>query len=331
MISLVCSNCQSSFEIDDGFAGGVCRCAACGTIQTVPTKEQIARGEADGASNVIFKRPDASNDTSRTLEQLSDAVTGSGLAGSGLHHRAGARPARGASADAAKSNDAASKAKWAFVAAGVCAAVAAIALVYAMTRSGSGTTKAPVVDPAVDLGKTPSTQNPRFAEIELPGSSTVIFLVDRGDATRNMLTDIRRLILRDLATLGATRRYQVIFWAQGDDVLAIPDSPLTASQINIDQLSTQWSDIPQGRSTQIGSSLSRALASSPSDVVVITGKGWQLDDAFADEVLGLRKQSSVRIHSVSIGDDSAPLRKIAETTGGAYRVYSADRFKQLGR
>lgn len=36
MISLTCTSCQKVLEIDDAFAGGVCRCQHCGTIQTVP-------------------------------------------------------------------------------------------------------------------------------------------------------------------------------------------------------------------------------------------------------------------------------------------------------
>lgn len=36
MISLTCTSCKRSLEIDDAFAGGVCRCQFCGTIQTVP-------------------------------------------------------------------------------------------------------------------------------------------------------------------------------------------------------------------------------------------------------------------------------------------------------
>ena len=36
MISLTCTSCKRGLEIDDAFAGGVCRCQFCGTIQTVP-------------------------------------------------------------------------------------------------------------------------------------------------------------------------------------------------------------------------------------------------------------------------------------------------------
>jgi hypothetical protein len=36
MISLTCTSCKKVLQIDDAFAGGVCRCQYCGTIQTVP-------------------------------------------------------------------------------------------------------------------------------------------------------------------------------------------------------------------------------------------------------------------------------------------------------
>jgi len=42
MISITCTNCQSVLTIDDAFAGGVCRCQFCGTIQTVPSKAEAA-------------------------------------------------------------------------------------------------------------------------------------------------------------------------------------------------------------------------------------------------------------------------------------------------
>jgi hypothetical protein len=45
MISLSCTNCKSVLEIDDAFAGGVCRCTHCGTIQTVPAH---LKGNASG-------------------------------------------------------------------------------------------------------------------------------------------------------------------------------------------------------------------------------------------------------------------------------------------
>src|SRR2546425_1260902 len=47
MISLTCTSCKKVLEIDDAFAGGVCRCRHCGTIQTVPST--LKRGARPGA------------------------------------------------------------------------------------------------------------------------------------------------------------------------------------------------------------------------------------------------------------------------------------------
>src|SRR4051812_17433476 len=78
MITLVCTKCGNTLRVDDGFAGGVCRCSACGTIQTVP-----ARGQStDAGGQAIFER--ATRGTSKDLEALSEIVTSSGLVGSGM-------------------------------------------------------------------------------------------------------------------------------------------------------------------------------------------------------------------------------------------------------
>lgn len=37
MIRLTCRKCRAGLELDDAFAGGVCRCQHCGAIQTVPS------------------------------------------------------------------------------------------------------------------------------------------------------------------------------------------------------------------------------------------------------------------------------------------------------
>src|SRR3954465_1249324 len=48
MISLTCTSCQTTLSIDDAFAGGVCRCQHCGTIQTVPVRLKRAAANTPG-------------------------------------------------------------------------------------------------------------------------------------------------------------------------------------------------------------------------------------------------------------------------------------------
>src|SRR5271170_7419384 len=72
MIQITCTSCKRVLSIDDAFAGGVCRCQFCGTIQTVP-----ARGSAQKAAAGAAKGP-------KTLfENKARGVSGVG-SGSGL-------------------------------------------------------------------------------------------------------------------------------------------------------------------------------------------------------------------------------------------------------
>jgi hypothetical protein len=86
MITLPCTSCQRVLQIDDAFAGGVCRCQHCGTIQTVPAKSKSsggapsaktlyqkyagAGGQPDGAGNsgpTRAAQPNAPSSARRTV------------------------------------------------------------------------------------------------------------------------------------------------------------------------------------------------------------------------------------------------------------------------
>jgi len=67
MISLTCTSCKRGLEIDDAFAGGVCRCQHCGTIQTVPA----ALKQGGRPSTPIGKSPTVQ----KTLYQKQSAAT----------------------------------------------------------------------------------------------------------------------------------------------------------------------------------------------------------------------------------------------------------------
>jgi hypothetical protein len=58
MISLTCTSCKKVLEIDDAFAGGVCRCQHCGTIQTVPSslKKVIRPGSPGVGAKTLYQR-----------------------------------------------------------------------------------------------------------------------------------------------------------------------------------------------------------------------------------------------------------------------------------
>jgi hypothetical protein len=80
VISLNCTSCQKALEIDDAFAGGVCRCQYCGTIQTVPAKLKNPQAAAPAGKTLYQKKVRAPGQSGTGLEDLADAVaTSSGL------------------------------------------------------------------------------------------------------------------------------------------------------------------------------------------------------------------------------------------------------------
>src|SRR5690348_1352971 len=93
MISISCTKCDALLTMDDAFAGGVCRCQYCGTIQTVPSHLKEPDGAAAqkaGTVKTLYQNQSRSGTMgtgqSSGLDELAQAVagSGSGLAGSGL-------------------------------------------------------------------------------------------------------------------------------------------------------------------------------------------------------------------------------------------------------
>src|SRR3954471_4025729 len=99
MIQLNCTNCKALLTIDEAFAGGVCRCRHCGTIQTVPKHlkqngdgagssgvlAQAASGSKSKAPKSLYKKRSTVAETPGTgLDDLAEIVASSGLSSSRL-------------------------------------------------------------------------------------------------------------------------------------------------------------------------------------------------------------------------------------------------------
>jgi hypothetical protein len=88
MIRLTCTHCKATLEMDDAFAGGVCRCQHCGTIQTVPSHAKSTaypQPATKSSSKSLYKgrtttNLDSATSSSSGLDELASAVASSGLA-----------------------------------------------------------------------------------------------------------------------------------------------------------------------------------------------------------------------------------------------------------
>ncbi|MDB5320864.1 MAG: hypothetical protein JWN40_2495 [Phycisphaerales bacterium] len=81
MIQINCTNCKALLQIDDAFAGGVCRCRHCGTIQTVPKHLKNANGDGQGVPATA--EAIGSGKAAKTLYQKKKGGADQGGAGSG--------------------------------------------------------------------------------------------------------------------------------------------------------------------------------------------------------------------------------------------------------
>src|SRR5688572_25054915 len=109
MIRVNCTQCRAQLEMDDAFAGGVCRCQYCGTIQTVPSLSKLKRqtaptvAAAPAAPAMSPASPQPHGAASQTAEAsgreaLAEAVASSSGLGRGSLRSTPARQAPAATA-----------------------------------------------------------------------------------------------------------------------------------------------------------------------------------------------------------------------------------------
>lgn len=324
VISLTCTNCKTTLTIDDAFAGGVCRCQHCGTIQTVPSrlKRSPAAQQQDAApppappSKALYRRQGGA-EGGTGLDDLADAVASSGLSGSGLG--AGHRPSRQTTA-VAKAN----RAHAALAIAGAIIVLLGVAVVWLATHRGEPAI--PESDGASSelAAEKPAPAEPAFLDIPLHGS-TVIYLVDRGSGTQKSFGDIKAAVERSLATLGPDRKFQVVFWNNGTDDAFPSSSPTYATRPNLQAARRAMENISAFGKTDVVPAMTKAMQAKPDEIVLVTGKAWNLDEAFASSIMQLRgEHAPLPIHTIAVGgsDDNQVLGSIAKRTGGEHRELS---------
>ena len=354
MIVLTCTNCRARLEMDDAFAGGVCRCMYCGTIQTVPS--HLKRPGAATTVKVIHQtqpRPQRAAtgngsgeaDASGELDQLADVVAatsgassgsgsgpeGSSLTGSGLGGAA-PQPARVRVATFAP------PAPWwtrhrallLGVAGAVCVIGAVVALLVAFAGNPTPQRTLEVSSnlrtSAAEQPPAPQSQ-PNFCGLPLTDDRTVVYVLDRGGATGEMFATLKEATYRSVESLGPQRKFQIIFWNNGTTEQAYPAAaPAPATSENLEAARRAFDEVFALGQSEPAAALTKAFASRPDAVVLVTAKPYELDDAFVRTVEGLRRTSPARVSIVALGsgDASNALKKLSKSTGGEFRSLTAD-------
>ena len=337
MISLTCTNCQTVLTIDDAFAGGVCRCQHCGTIQTVPSHLKRRRAATPGGVGVggqgaddeqsnsgrtlYKKRPRPEPKSGTGLEDLADIVSGSGISSGGLTSSrfAGAGTAKGQATAMPPSK------QWIPIAAGAgIALLAAVVLGVWWMRAGSQSAPGPNGQNPVVAPGTPEVVQaaPNFCGVAL-NEQVVVYVLDRGNATRDVFDLLKEATYKSVQTLGPDRKFQVLFWNNGSDEGYPSGLPVYSRPDNLAACRRAMEETTAFGQSDPTTALTKAIANKANVIVLATAKGLDLEPGFVEQALALRKNSVVKIHTFALGESDSPvLKELAQRTGGEYKTVS---------
>ena len=350
MIAINCTHCQQRLEMDEAFAGGVCRCQYCGTIQTVPSHLKKAASAATPAAPTEPRRSPPVQGSG--LDELADVVASSGLARSGLTKKKGRLPQRkpagvatapspAAVDDATSGEPRQQKSLLIPLLAGAGLVVLALLgvisyLLLARAPASSqavngGSSRQGTVAPDGTGKSNASPTEASFAGVPLT-SRSVVYLIDRSQANADVLDKLKASVYWSARSLGPQRRFQILFWSHPDeDIVAYPNdgfAPATAAEITA--ASRQFEDVVGYGNTDLKPALEKAVAANPDAIVIATAKGLYLEEDTLKTVETVLSGKAIKVHTFSVGETESPvLKRIAEMTGGAYRELPQDQFQKL--
>jgi hypothetical protein len=147
-------------------------------------------------------------------------------------------------------------------------------------------------------------------------------VLDRGSATGDVFGWMKEACYRSIASLGADRKFQIIFWDNGAAEAAFPNSgPTFANAGNLEAARRALDEVnAHGQSNAIPA-LSRAMRSNPDAIVLATAKGYDLDDAFAKAAPVIPAQPCARSPRGRTGASrsSQPLRSVKRPSNRSLR------------
>ena len=371
MIQIECSSCKKLLGIDDAFAGSVCRCQYCGTIQTVPKAGgNSTNASGDDSPKALFKRKARiesalspfNDDLDRAADEMDSAASlspnaiysspsrksgsafGDELGSSGTVAQssrqsrqranppsAGAvatarpkeapvatsyvpRPSRSAGAVRAQPRPARRRMLLVGIALGVIslAAIAAFYLSRGTSRPADVTSSASLLDQS-------SGSVANVCGLPLTGG-TVVYILDRSGITQQAFADMSSACFNSVASLGASRKFQILVWNAHQEMAYPPDRPLEASASQVASARAAIVDTYAG-STDLSAHLTLAVANGATDIVILSAV--DADENMADEIRQALGGKSIRVHAVAVGMDLRGMwmrRSTEEFRGGFKQV-----------
>lgn len=364
MIQLECSNCKAVLAIDDAFAGGVCRCQQCGTIQTVPKAGQ--KESSAEPQKALFKRKarieSALSPYSDALDRAADEMDSSGsglsanaLAGAGLRRGSSSpvgddvpgssqagRPSRSGSAAAVATAPAPKTAK-ATQAQGPTPSKSAHVvlptkrkgiLLASLIGGGVLLIAVAIVIFATSGAKSDASQDESENTLAVAEQGmisgiplrgeTVVFVLDRSGVTQQAFGRMVNMSLKAAESLGSSRKFQLVVWNNHDPLSCPASGPATASLAKLEEARRALTSTYAG-SSALTEHLKTALGDGAQDIVILSAV--DADEQLADEIDEAMSGSKTRLHAVALGSDlnGDQLRAVAQRFGGQFRQVALDK------
>jgi hypothetical protein len=356
MISLTCTHCQTVLSIDDAFAGGVCRCQHCGTIQTVPSHLKrgatVKAGASEGQSagngpKALYQAKRAAGRSDETgsgtgLEDLADVVASSGLADGSLTTSRKSRKLQRRSVDSAVAAPAAKSKMPLLIAGGAVLILIVAGAIWWISSLSKKPTQAQASPASGDspanidaLVPTPaSAGGPQFADLPLAGNS-IVYLLDRGDSAKEVFDSMKEASFKSIEGLGPDRKFQVLLWDNNTSEAGYPSGSTTfATKENIDSCRKALENVTAQHQSTIDPPLKAAVGEAPDSIVIVTAKGFELDDSFVTDVQSVVGTSPIKLFTISIQSsdqaDCVSLQTLAKHSGGAYKSVSSGALRAAG-
>jgi len=313
MIQITCTSCKRVLSIDDAFAGGVCRCQFCGTIQTVVARAGApqAAGTAKGPKTLFENKARTAGGvgSGSGLEDLADVLHSSGL-DDAAHRKPPSAPPP--------------PQKNLIPLLGISAAVIIVllAIVLMLVFRGSGNSASAVTNnlPAAPIAQTPPPANvpPSFCGIPID-QPVVVYLIDNGSSSADVLDTVKTVLFKSIESLGPDRRFQIVFWNPDTDPYPSTQTAFAVKD-NIDVAKKKLDDVTAAGATDPMAGLKTALGDEPGQIILVTAKAGDLDDSLVGKIVLLRGGSSARIDCVAINGvpDDKVLKKVAQQSGGKF-------------
>jgi hypothetical protein len=349
VIRITCTHCRQVLTIDDGFAGGVCRCQHCGTIQTVPgaSGKHQGRGASPAARTLYRAAPHRSADESHHgsgsgLDELAEIVSSSGLShsrrlsqhvgGNGIPSSAG-MPGTPAAKRARPTPLLA-------VTGGLILLLLVVIAFLLLRASNQSNIPAPPPVTANPPAPPPAPAGPNFGGMPLQAQDTVVYLIDNGGSAGDVLPAVQAACYQSIKSLTSDRRFKVIFWRPGSASYPADPTGGTARATDDEEKKCEaaLADTYAEGNTNVDDGLKLAMSVQPDAIVLVTAKAAQLPDDFADTVLAIRGDSRVKIYAVGINGDSTTdstkmglLATLAAHSGGQFLNLSSSDLDRLMR